>query len=252
MTKSRLLLMALLYSSMSLVAQQGQGVTTNTTGEGFPSESSWPDMVHLIKSAQVKASSQSGGGVSLRMPAGEEVWAFLSEDHKTVTIQKKDSDLKGSVPIEDTDFLDLALKNKIKREKTMLAEQNRLREEAKRQNEIAEAKIAAEEAKKRDILVKSWSWGESSPSFYKAVGEIQNESGRELKSIEVEFITKDSSGNVINTGTALVHDHNLAPNETTTFDVLVQKRGGEDKAWLDFRSIGFRGERYSFRILGKE
>jgi hypothetical protein len=251
MRKSFFLLMALLLGSLPLLAQQGQGEGTNATGKEFPTESSWPDKVHLLKSAQVKGISGTGGGVSLTMPAGAEVLGFLSQDHMTVTIQMKDSALKGSVPVEDTDFLALALKNNAKTQESLLAEQNRLREQEKSLKEEAYWQGVVADMKKKDILVKSWSWGESSSAFYKAVGEIQNESGRELKSIEVEFITYDSSGNIINIGTALVHDHNLAPNETTTFDVLVKKRGGEAKAYLDFRNIGIRGERYSFRIEGK-
>ncbi len=249
--KKTLLLIFLTTSAFSLLGQQAGSNLSNAFVLNFPNEEYWPDKVHLIKATQVSAAI-GAGVVSTTLPVGREVWSKLSQDHKTVAIQTKDPDLKGIIPIEDTDFLSLAIENQEKREKLRLAEQNKMIEEANRLKEQEEAKIAAEAAKKRDILVKSWSWSESSRSYFKAVGEIQNESDRELKSIQVEFITKDSGGNIINSGTALVHDRTLAPNESTTFDVLVQKRGGEESGSLAFRSFSMRGERYSYRIQGKD
>jgi hypothetical protein len=249
--KKALLLLFLVTSAFSLLGQQDEFIINNGTSQNFPTQRCWPDKIHLKKAIQVSAAIGTGG-ISIILPVGKEVWAHLSEDHKTVAIHTKDPELHGSVPVEDTDFLALALKNNTKIQETLLAQQNRLREEEKSLKEETYWKGVVADMKKKDILVKSWSWGESSSSYIKAVGEIQNESNRELKSIEVELITKDSSGNIVNTGNALVHDHTLAPNETTTFDVLVKKRGGEETACLSFRSIGFRGERYSFRIQGKD
>lgn len=250
MTKT-LLLLLLGTSAFSLHGQQDAFINANGTNQNFPAQGCWPDKIHLKKATQVSAALRTGG-ISTTLPVGREVWASLSEDHKTVAIHTKDPELYGSVSVEDTDFLELALKNSAKIQESLMAEQNRLREQERSLKEETYWKGVVADMKKRDILVKSWSWCESSSSYIKAVGEIQNESNRDLKTIEVELITKDSSGNMINTGNALVHDHNLAPNETTTFDVLVKKRGGEETACLSFRSIGFRGERYSFRIQGKD
>lgn len=104
---------------------------------------------------------------------------------------------------------------------------------------------AAEQAAKRDILVLSWNWRESSSSYYEAIGEILNESGRVLNKVQVEVSTRDSSGNIVSTGTALASDADLSPGQRTTFSVLIKKVGGEKKVGLLFRRIW--GDRYSHR-----
>jgi hypothetical protein len=122
-----------------------------------------------------------------------------------------------------------------------LLELQRLREER-------EAAIAREEAQKRDILVKSWSWSESSQNYYKAVGEIENESNQALSNIEVEVILRDSAGNVLETGSALANDHSLAPGDSTTFSVLIRKRSEAKTASLSFRRYGINAKKYSHRV----
>jgi len=120
------------------------------------------------------------------------------------------------------------------------AEQRRI------QSEKFRAKILAEAAAKRDILILSWRWQESCSQYFEGVGEIMNESDRLLENVQVEMSTEDSSGHIVSTDTALVSDPNLHPGQRTTFRVLVRKKGGEDKARLAFRKLW--GKPYTFRI----
>jgi hypothetical protein len=122
-----------------------------------------------------------------------------------------------------------------------LLELQRLREER-------EAAIAREEAQKRDILVRSWTWSQSSQNYYKAVGEIENESNHALSNIDVEVILRDSEGNIIETGSALASDHSLAPGDSTTFSVLIRNRGEAHTASLSFRRYGIHAQKYSHRV----
>jgi hypothetical protein len=119
----------------------GKEGPTNLTNQSFPKESCWPDKVHLTKAAKVSVTVGTGG-ISSILPIGTEVWVFPSEDNHTLTIQTKNPDLKGKVPVEDTDFLQLA--NAIKAQK----EQNEL-EKNKRQE-----KISAEEDAERGEMPK--------------------------------------------------------------------------------------------------
>lgn len=91
--------------------------------EPFPKEGSWPTQVHLLKNTQL-----SGAVGSIGYNAGTEVFAFLSDDHKTVTVQVEQ--LKATIPIEDTDFLALARINQGKKEEAAKHEQERMNAEA--------------------------------------------------------------------------------------------------------------------------
>ena len=115
--------------------------TPVATPAAFPNEAYWPEKVHLTKVSQL-SSSVGGGSVSITKPVGTEVWAFLSEDHKTVTVQLKNPDLKGSIPIEDTDFLEVARNTETVKKEAARREQERCVEEQKAQA----AQAAAEEA----------------------------------------------------------------------------------------------------------
>jgi hypothetical protein len=91
----------------------------------FPKESYWPDQVHLTKPA--KLTTPAGrGSIIFTVPAGTEVWAFVQDDKKNLKIQKKDPDLEGLVPIEDTDFLDVARSAEAKREAAKIQSRNAL------------------------------------------------------------------------------------------------------------------------------
>jgi len=79
--------------------------TPSPIAEPFPKEGCWPDKVHLQAPVQVSGVVGSGS-MTMTEPVGEEVFAFLSSDHKTVTIQV--DQLKGTAPIESTDFVALA------------------------------------------------------------------------------------------------------------------------------------------------
>jgi hypothetical protein len=114
--------------------------------------------------------------------------------------------------------------------------------------EEKEAAIAREEAQKRDILVRSWTWSQSSQNYYKAVGEIENESNQALSNIDVEVILRDSAGNILETGSALASDHSLAPGDSTTFSVLIRNRGEAHTASLSFRRYGIHAQKYSHRV----
>jgi hypothetical protein len=106
--------------------------------------------------------------------------------------------------------------------------------------------IESDTASKADILVLSWSWGPSAGGqWLEAVGEIRNVSGRRLESVQAELTTRDASGNVVNSDTAMVRDVNLEPNQDTRFQVGVRRKGGEQSASLAFRRLF--GDRYPHR-----
>jgi hypothetical protein len=94
----------------------------------FPKDSFFPDKAHLLKPITLSGTLGSGS-VSITLPAQKEVWVFLSDDHKTVTVQTKDPDLKGTVPIDDTDFVALARENQSKREAEKVAKEKVLLDE---------------------------------------------------------------------------------------------------------------------------
>jgi len=110
-------------------------VLTNLTNETFPKESCWPDKVHLTKAAKVSVTVGTGC-ISSILPIGTEVWAFPSEDNHSLTIQTKNPDLKGKVPVEDTDFLQQANTIKAKKEQDELDKNKKEEEENKRQEKI--------------------------------------------------------------------------------------------------------------------
>jgi hypothetical protein len=103
-----------------------------------------------------------------------------------------------------------------------------------------------EEAAKRDILVLSWQWRETSGGgYYEAVGEIMNESKRLLKNVQVEVTIRDAANNIVSTETGLASDKDLQPGQQTTFRAMVRRVGGEEKASLAFRELF--GGRYTHR-----
>lgn len=95
--------------------------------EAFPKEGSWPDKVHLLKSVTL-IGTVGTGNASMTYNQGTEVFAFLSDDHKTVNVQVEQ--LKATVPIEDTDFLALAKVSQAKKEEAAKQEQERMKAEA--------------------------------------------------------------------------------------------------------------------------
>jgi hypothetical protein len=187
-----------------------------------------------------------GGKVSVTLPAGRKLDVIgRSEDQLVVRFGGNEA----RIPYTQTTIKSQIIEARSKQVET-LKQQNEVRlTEEKRRLEELEAAQARAEAEKRDILVRSWSWGESSRSYYKAVGEIENESNRDLKNIDVEVIIRDQSGNMIESGSALANDRNLPPHASTTFSVLIRNNGGEAKtAELSFRGLGLYGQKYSYRI----
>jgi hypothetical protein len=103
-----------------------------------------------------------------------------------------------------------------------------------------------EEEKKRDILVHSWQWRQTSGGeYYEVVGEIENESGRVLENVQVEVTTRDANNNIVSTETAITSDRDLQPGQRTTFRAMIRRVGGEQTASLAFRR--FWGDRYTHR-----
>jgi len=186
------------------------------------------------------------GKVSVVLPAGRKLDVLgRSGDQLVISFGGN----KTCIPYAQTSVKSQVIAARTKQAE-LLKQQNevRLLEEKRKTVELEES-CARAEAEKRDILVRSWNWGESSMSYYKAVGEIENESSRDLINIHVEVITRDQAGNVIETGSALANDPNLQPHATTTFSVLIRNNGIEAKtAELSFRGLGIHGQRYSYRI----
>jgi hypothetical protein len=185
------------------------------------------------------------GKVNITLPKGRSLEVIDLKDNQVVALFSGQSVL---VPVDDT-----TIKTQIIAERQRLAEIRRKQDEAQkleeeRVKEENTARIASEEAKKRDILVKSWSWSLSSESYYRAVGEIQNESNYIIKHLDVEVILRDDGGNVVCTGSAMANDSTLSPGDTTTFNVLIRKSGDAKTASLAFRSLGYNGSKYSYRI----
>jgi len=87
------------------------GADEKSTIEKFPNESYWPQKVHLLKPTSVCGSIGSGS-VTLTLPIQSEVLAYVSSDKKTLDIYTKgDHSLKGTIPIQDTDFIAIAIVN---------------------------------------------------------------------------------------------------------------------------------------------
>ena len=96
------------------------------TQEVFPKEAYFPDQAHLLKPTTLTGSVGSGS-VTVTLSPQTLVWVFVSDDHKTVTIQNQN--LKGAVPIEDTDFVVLARANQSKKEAERIAKEKAFQEE---------------------------------------------------------------------------------------------------------------------------
>jgi len=71
----------------------------------FPREAAWPAVVKLTKPT---ALGGAGGKVMITKPVGTEVDAVLSPDHATLVISIKGTDFRASVPVDTTDFMELA------------------------------------------------------------------------------------------------------------------------------------------------
>ncbi|NDC39728.1 MAG: hypothetical protein EBZ48_17095 [Proteobacteria bacterium] len=71
----------------------------------FPREAAWPDVVRLTQPSTLTG---VGGKVMITKPVGTEVDAVLSPDHATLVISVKDTDFRGSVPVDKTDFMQRA------------------------------------------------------------------------------------------------------------------------------------------------
>jgi hypothetical protein len=115
------------------------------TPETFPKEGFFPEKAHLLKPTTLSGTAGSGS-VTITFPAQKEVLVFLSDDHKTVTIQTQNPDLKGTVPIEDTDFVALARENQSKRDAEKVAKEKALLDE------IAKIPVSIEYVKNPDNM----------------------------------------------------------------------------------------------------
>lgn len=71
----------------------------------FPREAAWPDVVKLTQPCPLAGVR---GKVTITKPVGTEVEAVLSQDHATLAISLKGTDFRGSVPVDKTDFIQLA------------------------------------------------------------------------------------------------------------------------------------------------
>lgn len=81
--------------------------TPSATPTPFPESQFWPDKVHLLKPITF-VGSIAGGVIRTDAPVGTFLPAEISSDHRMVIIHNLD--LSTSVPIEDTDFLEIANK----------------------------------------------------------------------------------------------------------------------------------------------
>ena len=114
-------------------------ISPSPTPEAFPKEGSWPDKVHLMAPVQLSGAVGSGS-ITMTSPVGTEVFAFLSDDHKTVTVEV--NQLKGTVPIESTDFLILAKAKERLKNEAAINEQKRAVEAVKMQEQATAASDA--------------------------------------------------------------------------------------------------------------
>jgi hypothetical protein len=91
----------------------------------LPPKECWPAKVHILKPSVMVG---AGGGVRMTKPSGTEVNAVLSNDLQTLGISLKDPDLSGTVPLNDTDFVQLAKEKENQLADEKAAEQKRLTE----------------------------------------------------------------------------------------------------------------------------
>jgi len=73
----------------------------------IPDSRYWPEKVHILTPLTL-IGNIAGGSLKSTISKGTLLKAELSSDHKSVTVHNLD--LSGSVPIEETDFLDLSKK----------------------------------------------------------------------------------------------------------------------------------------------
>jgi len=81
------------------------GLVQAQDGIKFPREAAWPVVVKLT---QPTALAGAGGKVIITKPVGTEVDAVMSPDRSTLAILVKGTDLRASVPVDKTDFMELA------------------------------------------------------------------------------------------------------------------------------------------------
>ncbi len=78
---------------------------TQVASPSFPDPKYWPNQVRIAKEVQLSG-IVDGGLIHMTAKPGEVLDATLSDDHKTVTVRRLD--ITGTLPIEETDFVERA------------------------------------------------------------------------------------------------------------------------------------------------
>lgn len=95
--------------SRSNAISQVAVIQPTATPEQFPESRFWPDKVHVLKPVTLTGSI-SGGTIKSTIATGTLLPAEISSDHQFVTI--RNLELSASLPIEDTDFVEIAKSKK--------------------------------------------------------------------------------------------------------------------------------------------
>jgi hypothetical protein len=232
--------MAFVLLAVLLIAGSAQGEQGKAVEVDSIEDSELPKMVEVTESVKVRLASESGSAGLVGLPKGAKV-----------EVTGRDGNMLEIVFIKSAGEIDIAKTTALKQ-----VAEIRSAKESEEKDRALRAKIDAswqkrlkemEEKKKRDIAVLSWRWRESAGGqYYEAVGEVLNESGSLLERVQVELATRDSSGRVIDTGTAMLRDYDLQPGERTTFQVAARKLGGEVTADIAFRKL-LSSQRYTHR-----
>jgi hypothetical protein len=198
-----------------------------------------PKMVEVTEPVKLSLVGESGRTGSVGLPQGAKVEVTGRDGNMLQIVFVKST---GQIHISKTTTLAEVAKTRAANERAQQERDEQVRAEVER----ARQERAMAEKLKRDILVRSWRWHQTSGgNYFEAVGEIENESGRLLENVQVEITIRDVNDNIVSTDTGLVSDRNLSPGQRTTFRAMIRRVGGEQKASLAFRKFG--GERYTHR-----
>jgi hypothetical protein len=230
---------AMLERLRGVVSAGPQAETAATLDIDSIKDAELPKKVELTESVQLRITSGPGAPGVTTLPKGVSVDVTGRKGNMLQILFVKSA---GQIDISKTTALAEVVKKRAEELQASRARGAALLAEAERLDREREM----EESQKRDILVHSWTVRQtSSGSYIEAVGEIENESGRVLEKVQAEIITRDASGTIVSTDTAMVSDRDLRPGQRTTFKAMIRRVGGEQKASLSFRK--FWGERYTHR-----
>lgn len=202
-------------------------------------DSELPQTVEITEPVKLRLVGESGRAGIVGLPKGATVEVTGRDGSMLQIVFVKSA---GQIDISKTSVLGEVARSRAANKRAQQARDEQVQAEAER---ARQARALAERLKK-DILVRSWRWHQTSGgNYFEAVGEIENESGRVLENVQVEITIRDVNDNIVSTDTGLVSDRNLSPGQRTTFRAMIRRVGGEQKASLAFRRFG--GERYSHR-----